>query len=105
MRNVQRVTSLWTRIFSRIEQDYFTQVSEDNEERAKMKFSQEFSRTVSRFLGAPYKLDEFLLKETKSGGKDISQNDPHTEVSVFMRQCSQIVDPDETSYRRTSKMF
>ena len=42
-------------------QDYISQVSEAIESRVTKKFSQEFSKTESRILGALSKLDEFLL--------------------------------------------
>ena len=42
-------------------QDYISQVSEEIEGRVTKKLSKEFSRTVSRILGALSKLDEFLL--------------------------------------------
>ena len=45
----------------RINEEYITQVSEEIEDRVTKKLSQEFSRTESRILGAPSKLDEFLL--------------------------------------------
>ena len=42
-------------------QEYISQISEEIEGRVTKKFSKEFSRTWSRILGAPSKLDEFLL--------------------------------------------
>ena len=42
-------------------QDYISQVSEEIEGRVTKKFSKEFNKTESRFLGALSKLDEFLL--------------------------------------------
>ena len=42
-------------------EEYITQISEEIEAMVTKKFSQEFSRTESRILGALSKLDEFLL--------------------------------------------
>ena len=42
-------------------QDYISQVSEEIEGRVTKKLSREFSKTVSRILGALSKLDEFHL--------------------------------------------
>ena len=42
-------------------QEYFSQVSEENEGRGTKKLSKEFSRTESRILGALSKLDVFIL--------------------------------------------
>ena len=42
-------------------QEYISQVSEEIEGRVTKKLSKEFSRTVSRILGALCKLDQFLL--------------------------------------------
>ena len=42
-------------------QNYISQVSEEIETRVTKKLSKDFSRTESRILGAPSKLDEFLL--------------------------------------------
>ena len=43
-------------------QEYISQVSEEIEGRVTKKHSKVFSRTESRILGAPSKLDEFILK-------------------------------------------
>ena len=51
----------WNTLNPEIAQDYISQVSEEIEGRATKKLSKEFSRVVSRILGALYKLDEFLL--------------------------------------------
>ena len=45
----------------KVAQEYISQVSEEIEGRVTKNFSKEFSRTVSRILGALYLLDEFLL--------------------------------------------
>ena len=42
-------------------EEYIIQVPEEIKARVTKKFSKEFSRTESRFLGALSKLDEFLL--------------------------------------------
>ena len=42
-------------------EEYITQVSDEIEGRVTRKFSQEFSRTESRILGALSNFDEFLL--------------------------------------------
>ena len=42
-------------------QEFISQVSEEIEVRVTKKLSKEFSRTESRILGAPSKLDDFLL--------------------------------------------
>ena len=56
-----RNNRLQNTLYAGMVERYFTQVSEEIEGRATKKFSQEFSRTESRILGALSKLDEFLL--------------------------------------------
>ena len=46
----------------RIQEDYFTQLSQDIEGRVTKKLSQEFSKAESRILAALSRLDDFLLK-------------------------------------------
>ena len=45
-------------------QEYITHLSEETEGRVTKKISQEFSRTKSRILGAPSKLNQFLPNST-----------------------------------------
>ena len=44
----------------RSQEDYITQVSEENEERVTKKLSQEFSRIENRILSALARLDDFV---------------------------------------------
>ena len=83
-----------------ITEDYIPQVSKEIEERVTGEISQEFSRTICRFLGALSKLDGILLspekrtfsettpgtfKNTDVENQDSSghrhQNHPHAEVA------------------------
>ena len=97
--------------------DYINLVSEEIERRVTKKLSQEFNRTESRFLGALFKIDEFLLNpevrvhsgpvpetsrnsngENHETNEGRSQNDPHPEVGVSLNQSSQELSPDDSSY-------
>ena len=98
----------------RINEEYITQVSEEIESRVTKKLSQEFSRTESRILGTPSKLDEFLLNqqirthsetvpgtfrntnvENQGTHEDDSQSDPHPEAGIFCGQTTQNSDLEE----------
>ena len=61
MRNIPRATWQKNSRVPRPQEDYITQVSEENEERVTKKLSQEFSRTENRILGALARLDDFLM--------------------------------------------
>ena len=93
---------------------YITQISEEIEGRVTEKLSLEFSLTESRNLGALSQLDEILLSPqigTCSGTVpgtirnnevgnweptgDRSQNDPHPEVELAVRQASNSADSDQ----------
>ena len=86
----------------RSQEDYITQVSEEIEGRVTKKFSQEFSRTESRILGALARLDDFLMNPLLQGhsgitpetsrnvfsvnqgtNEDDSQSDPHPEAGLL----------------------
>ena len=107
-----------------ITKEYNTQVSEEIESRVTKKLSQEFSRTDSRFLGALYKLDEFLLnpqtwifsgtvpgtsRNNDLGNRepigDRSETDPYPKVECSTCQNSNSVDSDqeEASHRCISE--
>ena len=98
----------------RINEEYFTQVSEEIEGRVSKKLSQEFSRTESRILGALSKLDKFHSNqqihthfETVPGtfrntnvqnqetNEDDSQSDPHPEAGIFRGQTTQNLGPKD----------
>ena len=102
----------------RVNENYITQVSDENEGKDSQNLSQEFSRTESPILGALSKLDEFLLSpqvKTQSGtvpgtsrntdmenqepNGDRSQNDLHPEVgsSAYRSHHSVEIDPGEPS--------
>ena len=85
----------------RSQEDYITQVSEENESKVTKKLSQEFSRTKSRILGAFSRLDDFLMNLLIQGNsgtipeisrnaygtnqgmnEDDTQSDPHPEASI-----------------------
>ena len=97
----------------RINEEYFTQVSEEIEGRVSKKLSQEFSRTDSQFLGARSILDEFLsnqqmrthsetipgtFRNTNVGNQgmseDDSQSDLHPEAGIFRGQTTQNFGPN-----------
>ena len=92
----------------RSQEDYITQVSEENEGRVTKRLSKEFSRTENRILGALARLDDFLMNPLLPGysgatpeptrnalsnnqgtNEDDSQNDPHPEASLFHGQREQ----------------
>ena len=93
-------------------QDYISQVSEEIEGRVTKKLSKEFSKTESRILGAPSKLDEFLLNpqvrtcsvvhgasrnansENRETHGDLSLNDPYPEVGYFSHHSGQPNSPE-----------
>ena len=97
----------------RINEEYFTQISEEIENRVTEKLSQELSRIESRILLALSKLDEFLLNpqiQTQSGtvpgtfrntnvenqepNEDRSQDDPHPEVGRSICHSRHSIDSD-----------
>ena len=98
----------------RINEEYITKVSEENEGRVSKKLSQEFSRTEPRILGALSKLDEFLWNpqirahpgtvpgtflntnvENQGTNEDDSQSDPHPEAGLFRSQTTQNSGPKD----------
>ena len=106
----------------RINEEYITQVSEEIEGRATNKLSQELSRTESQVLGAPSKLDEFLLNpqiRTHSGtvprtfrnrnvqnqktNEGDSQSDPHPEAGIFRSRTTQNSRPEVGHDKNNSK--
>ena len=97
----------------RINGEYITQVSEEIECRVTRRLSQEFSRTESRILGAPSKLDDFFLNtqirthsgtvpvtflntnlENQGANEDDSQSDPHPDAGIFRSQTTQNSGPE-----------
>ena len=102
-------------------QEYISQVSEEIEGRVTKEFSEEFSQTESRILGALSKLDEFLLNpqvracsvavprtsrnndsENREPTGDRSLGDPCPEA-VFSTYHSSILnksEQEETDHRR-----
>ena len=92
----------------RSQEDYITQVSEENEGRVTKKLSHEFSRTGNRILGALARLDDFLMNPLIHGhsgtapetsrivfsinqgtNEDDSQSNPHPEAGLFNNQSTQ----------------
>ena len=86
----------------RSQEDYITQVSEENEGRVTKKLSQQFSRTENRILGALARLDDFLMNPLLQGhsgttpetsrnvfsikqgtNEEDSQSDPHPEAGLL----------------------
>ena len=105
----------------RINEEYVTQVSEEIEGKVNKKLSQDLNSTESCFLGALFKLYEFLLNpqlrthsetvpeisqstdvENKAPTWDRSQNDHHPEMesSVYQSHHSIDSDPDEASHSK-----
>ena len=98
-------------------QDYISQVSEEIEGRVTKKLSKEFSKTESRILGAPSKLDEFLLnpqvptcsvavpgasRNNNLGNRettgDHSSDDPYPEVGFFSHHSGQLNNPEAENH-------
>ena len=104
----------------RINEEYITQLSEEIEGRVTKKLSQEYSRTVSRILGALSKLDEFLLNQqirmhsgtvpetfrntnvdNQGTNEDDSMSDPHPEAGLFRSQTTQNSGQEVGPYNNT----
>ena len=96
------------------QEDYITQVSEEIEGRVTKKFSQEFSKTENRKLGALARLDDFLTNPLIQGhsgtapetsrnmfsisqgtNEDDSQSNPHPEAGLFNNQMTQNSGPED----------
>ena len=96
------------------QEDYITQVSEENEGRFTKRLSKEFSRTENRVLGALARLDDFLMNPLLPGdsgttpepsrnalntsqgtNEEDSQNDPRPESGVFHGQMTQNSGPED----------
>ena len=85
----------------RSQEDYITQVSEENEGKVTEKLSQKFRRMENRILGALARLDDFLMNPliqhhsgyafgTNHGtNNDDSQSDPRPEAGIFRSQITQ----------------
>ena len=92
-------------IFFKVQEEFFTQVSEEVEARVTQKLSWEFSKREGRFLGALSPLDEcvqnpqprvhpgtapetsrILDRGNQGTNEDHSQNDSHPEVGVSFSQ-------------------
>ena len=101
------------------QEDYLTQLSEENEDRVTTKLWEEISGRERGVLGALHKIDELLLNpqawdhqagvhsvletfwslitDYQETNEDHSQNDTHHEARVSLSQSSQNLSPDETS--------
>ena len=98
----------------RSQEDYITQVSEENEDRVTKKLSQKFSRTENRILGALSRFDDFLMNPliqghsgttletsrnafgTKQGtNEDNSQSHAHPEAGIFHSQTTLNSGPED----------
>ena len=101
----------------RSQEDYITQVSEENEGRVTKRLSKGFSKTENRILGALARLDDFLMNPLLAGhsgtdpepfqnalsisqgtNEDDSQNDPHPEAGLFHGQMTQNSGPGDGHY-------
>ena len=101
-------------IVPRSQEDYITQVSEENEGRVTKKLSKEFSRTKNRILSALARLDDFLMNSLVQGhsgitpemsrnafstnqgtDEDDSQSEPHPEAGIFGNQMTQNSGPED----------
>ena len=99
---------------SRSQEDYTTQVSEEIEGRVTKKFSQEFSRTENRILGALSRLDDILINPLIQGhsgtaletsrnaygtnqgkNEDDTQSEPHPEAGIFQSQTTRNSGPGD----------
>ena len=97
----------------RSQEDNITQVSEEIEGRVIKKFSQEFSKTENRILGALERLDDFLMNPLIQGhsrttpeaswnafstsqetNEDDSQSDPHPKTGIFHMQMTRTSGPE-----------
>ena len=98
----------------RSQEEYITQVSEENEGSVTKRLSKEFSRTENRILGALARLDDFLMNPLLPGysgttpeptlnalcnnqgtNEDDSQNDPHPEAGLFQGQTTRNAGPED----------
>ena len=98
----------------RSQEDYITQVSEENEGRFTKSVSKEFSRTENRILGELARLNDFLMNPLLQGhsettpeasrnalitsqgtNEDDSQNAPHPEAGFFHSQVTQNSGPED----------
>ena len=114
MNNVKRSNMAQNSIVPRSQEDYWTQVSEENEVRVTEKLSQEFSETKNRVLGALSRLDDFLMNRLFRGhsgtapemsrnaistnrgtNEDNSQSNPHPEAGIFHNQTTRNSGPEE----------
>ena len=65
----------------RSNEEYITQVSEEIKGRVTKKLYQEYSRTKFRFLGALFKLDDFLLnQQTRTHSGTVPETFQNTNV-------------------------
>ena len=106
----------------RSQEDYITQVSEENEGRVTKRLSKEFSRAENRILGALARLDDFLMNPLLQGhsgttpeaarnalstsqgtNEDDSQNDPLPEAGLFHGQVTQNAGPEDGHDKRANK--
>ena len=97
----------------RSQEDYIPQVSVEIEGKVTKKWSQEFSGTENRTLGALARLNDFLMKPLIQGhcgtapeasvnafstnhgtNEDDSQIDPHSESDIFHSQDTQRSGPE-----------
>ena len=97
------------------QEDYITQVSEENEGRVTKRLSKEFSRTENHKLGALARLDDFFMNPLLQGhsgttpepsrnalrtsqgmNEDDSQNDPHPGAGLFHGQMTQNFGPEDS---------
>ena len=98
----------------RQQEDYITQVSEEIKVGVTKKFSQEFSRTENRILGAFSRLVDFLMNPLIQGysgtapetsrnafgtnqgtNEDDNQSDSHPEAGIFHNQTTRNSGPED----------
>ena len=101
----------------RSQEDYISQVSEEIEGRVTKKLSQEFSRTENRILGAPARLDDFLMNPLLQGHSGTTPETPRTclvktrermmmtpRVTLILKRASPpLAEKIVTTWRRESK--
>ena len=98
----------------RSQEDYITQVSEENEGIVTKKLSQKFSRMETHILSALSRLDDFLMNPLVQGysgttpetfenayginqrtNEDESQSDPHPEAGLLQSQTTRNAGPED----------
>ena len=112
---IREINEAHPRNTPRLQENYITQVSEEIGGRVTKKLSQGFNQAESRILVSLSRIDEVLHNphaQAQSGhipwifsrlnqatNEDTSQNIPHPEIELSLRQLCQSLGKEEVSYR------